>query len=79
MKTADLKFVELCNEVDDWKEAANYWKEKCEAVEKKYTRILDESIAHSQVMTGNQLKLLLSADMDKVHEQFSEGGNLENE
>lgn len=38
MKTADIKFLELCDEIDYWKERAEMW-------EQRYKQERDENIA----------------------------------
>jgi hypothetical protein len=69
MKTAEIKILDLCNEID-------YWKDRCSEAEKdakywkdEYAKHLNESIAASQRGVANALLFALYASDD-------ENGNL---
>lgn len=69
MKTADIKFLDLCEEIDYWKERAEaaeadakYWKDE-------YSKHLSESLASAQKGVANALMFALSVRDD-------ENGNL---
>jgi hypothetical protein len=69
MKTVDVKFLQLCNEIDQWKDEANYWKEKYEELNKEYSQHLNQSLASAQKGVANALMFALSVKED-------ENGNL---
>ena len=69
MKTAEIKFIDLCDEID-------YWKEKCLKAEAEveywrgqYSQYLHESLEGAQKGVASALMLALSARDD-------ENGNL---
>lgn len=63
MKTIDIKFYELCNEIDYWKNQAKYWEAEYNEKNKKYRELIDYSINHSYTMIGKTIeKLLLDSD-----------------
>lgn len=59
MRTANFKFLELCKEIDFWKDRAEYFEELYEEQLKKYHELLDDSIKHSRTMMGNFLTAML--------------------
>ena len=69
MRTANMKFLELCEEIDSWKEEAQYWKEKYEEATKEHHEYLNESLLSAQKGVANALMFCLSAKDD-------ENGNL---
>ena len=42
MKTADLKFLEMCEEIDIWKKEAKYWKDKFDILSERREKDLEE-------------------------------------
>ena len=69
MKTAEIKFLDLCDEIDYWKERAseaeanaNYWKNE-------YSKHLNESIISTKKDVANALMFALAVRDD-------ENGNL---
>jgi hypothetical protein len=70
MKTADIKFIELCNEIDYWEEEAKHWKDKYDKLNKEHFEMIDKNIKHNYTMFGNILKALLSSDEKKLKENF---------
>ena len=69
MRTADIKFLQLCNEIDQWKDEANYWKEKYEELQKEYSEHINQSLVSAQKGVANALMFALSVKDD-------ENGNL---
>lgn len=69
MKTIDIKFSELCEEIDYWKERAKYAEESAEDWKNQYTTLLNESLATAQKGVANALMFALHATDD-------ENGNL---
>ena len=69
MRTADVKFLQLCNEIDQWKEEANYWKEKYEELQKEYSEHINQNLVSAQKGVANALMFALSVKDD-------ENGNL---
>lgn len=69
MKTVDVKFLQLCNEIDQWKDEANYWKDKYEELNKEYSQHLNQSLASAQKGVANAL-------MFALHVKDDENGNL---
>ena len=59
MKTADLKFNQLCEEIDIWKEEARYWKAKYEKLEQESNEKLNSDLGTMKNMTGSILTALL--------------------
>ena len=62
MKTINIKLIELCNEIDSYKEMAEYYKNKYEEYKKKYNDLLSEFIHHSNAMMNNVLDLMLNKE-----------------
>lgn len=63
MKTIDIKFSELCEEIDYWKNRANkYEKLYNEAVDEKID-LVHGQIKHNEAMIGGMLALVLSKDI----------------
>jgi hypothetical protein len=69
MKTVDVKFLQLCNEIDRWKDEANYWKERYEELNKEYSQHLNQNLDSVQKGVANALMFALSVKDD-------ENGNL---
>ncbi len=65
MKTIDIKFFELCDEIDQWKEEVKFWKDKYEKLEKDYKNHLDNSLKSAQKDVANILTFALHATDDK--------------
>lgn len=70
-KTVDLKFSELCEEIDFLKAETKYWKDMYEEINKKYMNLLGSNIKHNEAIMGNILKLCLSMDVKKAKKQFA--------
>jgi hypothetical protein len=60
--TANLKFIELCEEIDMWKNEAMYYKEKYEESTKDYSKLLSSSIADAKNTTGQLLSLMFNSE-----------------
>ena len=63
-KTIDLKISELCNEIDDWKQEAEYWKNKFKKLEKDYCKQSDEDLKSAQKGVANALMFALHVEDD---------------
>ena len=59
--TADLKFLELCYEIDCWKQEAEYYKNLYNESQKDYNELLNRGIADGQKTVGSLLSLMLNA------------------
>lgn len=58
--TADLKFLELCDEIDYWKDVAQKEKEDATHWRNEYNHLLNSQLNHSKEMVGTMLKGLLN-------------------
>lgn len=63
IRTADLKFYELCEEVDMWKDESAYWQEKYENLLKEHNDMVRSSIRHNEGMIAGFLKLIINKDI----------------
>ncbi len=70
MLTADIKFFELCEEIDYWKSEAQKWENQYNEMVAKYNTLINDDIKHSQVMIGNLVKLALVSDEEKIKQVF---------
>lgn len=68
-RTVDYKFAELCDEVDRWKDEAEYWKSK-------YDEEIQRSIQQSNESMEVAKKGVANALMFALHVQDDENGNL---
>jgi hypothetical protein len=69
MKTADIKFLDLCDEIDYWKERAMQAEKDAEYWQQEYSKHLNESLVSAQKGVANALMFALSVRDD-------ENGNL---
>jgi len=69
MKTTELKFYELCDEIDYWKEKAKKAEDDAQYWKDQYSSFLNESLVSTQKGVANALMLALSVSDD-------ENGNL---
>ena len=69
MKTADIKFLDLCEEIDYWKERAEKAEKDAKYWQEEYSKQLDSSLKSAQKGVADALMLALSARDD-------ENGNL---
>lgn len=69
MKTINVKFDELCIEIDYYKEEAKFWKSKYDELNKEYSLHINESLLSAQKGVANALRFVLSVTDD-------ENGNL---
>jgi hypothetical protein len=65
MKTTEIKFIELCDEVDYWKERAEKAEADAEYWKNEYNSFINERLASSQRDVANALMIALSAHNDK--------------
>ena len=68
-RTVDYKFAELCDEVDRWKDEAEYW-------QNKYDEEVQRSIQQSNESMEAAKKGVANALMFALHVQDDENGNL---
>lgn len=60
VKTIDYKFSELCEEIDRWKDEAQYWKEKYEAERNEFMEHINQSLSSAEQGVANTLLFALS-------------------
>ena len=65
MKTVNIKFYDLCDEIDYWKNKANYYKKQFEEERKARSILLNETMLSSQKGIANALMLTLSVEDNK--------------
>ena len=63
--TIDLKFSDLCDEIDYWKIEAKYWKDEYDNLLKEDIKKSNESLEHAQKGVANALMFALSATDDE--------------
>lgn len=68
-RTVDYKFAQLCNEVDRWKDEAEYWKSK-------YDEEIQRSIQQNKESMLIAKKGVANALMFALHAQDNENGDL---
>lgn len=69
MKTADIKFIDLCEEIDYWRERAEKAEKDSKHWQEEYSKQLDSSLKSAQKGVASALMLALSVKDD-------ENGNL---
>lgn len=69
MKTIDIKFSELCDEIDFWKERSEQAEQDAEYWKNQYQTLLNESLINAKKGVANALMFALHATDD-------ENGNL---
>jgi hypothetical protein len=69
MKTFDIKFSELCDEIDYYKFEAERWKAKYEELKNETTKKTSDDLTRAQRDVGNAL-------MFAFHVKDDENGNL---
>lgn len=62
MKTINLKFNELCDEIDYWKDEAEHYRLKYEKLHKEYIGQLDKSTKDSMDMCGKIFSVMLRSE-----------------
>lgn len=65
MKTIDLKVNELCNEIDYYKEMAEFWKTKYDDLNKEYNLHINSSLKITQQGVANALMFALAISDDE--------------
>lgn len=58
--TANLKFLDLCDEIDYWKSVAQKEKEEAEYYKKEYNDLMNGQLKHNKDMVGTMLTGLLN-------------------
>jgi hypothetical protein len=62
MRTIDLKFQEICDEVDRWKAEAEYWKKQYKKLQLEYHENINESIRYNYNVVGIALEAMLDPE-----------------
>lgn len=65
MKTTELKFYELCDEIDYWKERTREAEAQAQYWQDEYSRHLNESLASAKEGVANALMFALSVRDDE--------------
>lgn len=68
-KKGEILILDLCDEIDYWKQKAAYWEAEYNKMRDEYNQHLNESISRTREMTGTLLTMALCAKED-------ENGNL---
>ena len=64
-RTVDYKFAELCDEVDKWKDEAEYWKAKYDEEIQASIKQYNESMEMAKKGVANALMFALSVKDDE--------------
>jgi glucan phosphoethanolaminetransferase (alkaline phosphatase superfamily) len=67
MKTSTIKFYELCEEIDKWREEAEYWKSEAERISKEYHSKINADYDNTMKQTAKILSALINTET-KRHE-----------
>lgn len=59
MRTADIKYINLCDEIDYWKDQAKYWEAECKQAQKEHYKSINHSIDESKKCIGVMLNAVL--------------------
>lgn len=59
MKTLDIKFNEMCEEIDYWKAEALHWKREAKYYQKEYSKSITDGINNNYNMVGLMLKSII--------------------
>ena len=62
VRHADKMFTQLCDEVDNWRAEAEYWKQQYEDLRKEHSKQLDEGLKSAQQGVANALMFALSVE-----------------
>ena len=62
VRTIDMKFGELCDEIDHWKAEAEYWKKECDDMRTESIKRMDESMERAKQGVANALMFALSVE-----------------
>jgi len=65
MKTIEIKFNDLCDEIDYWKDKANCYKKQFEEERKARSMLLNETMMSAKKVVANALMLALSVEDNK--------------
>ena len=61
-RTIDIKLKELCDDVDYWKQKAEYWKQEYDIVRVEHLKSINYSIDNSKKQIGMMLSAVLNPD-----------------
>ena len=70
MKREEILVMDLCHEIDYWKNQARVWKKKYDELNDEHNQMVKESIAHGSAMMGNFMMLALHSDEKTMTEAF---------
>lgn len=62
MKAIDIKFCELCEEIDFWKAKAEFLEHEYKELLKKYNKVIREDIKRNHKMIGEIFKFALNKE-----------------
>lgn len=62
-KTANTKFLELCDEIDYWKEVADKEKQEAQYWKKEYDDLMNGQLKHNKQMVGTILTGMLNGNI----------------
>ena len=65
MKSSDIYFYKLCDEIDYWKDKSKEWEEKYKELNNDYWKLINDTNKSSRIMTGNLLKVFLNSKPTK--------------
>jgi hypothetical protein len=65
MRTVEKTFIQLCNEVDDWREEAEYWKTKYQQEVQERNAEWKERSDETMKGVGNALMFMLAVKDDE--------------
>lgn len=65
LRTIDYKFSDLCEEIDQWKDEAKYWKKMYNEELERSNKAMNESLEMSRQGVANALMLALRVDEDE--------------
>ena len=62
VRTADIKFMDLCDEIDHWKAEAEHWKREYEEMRAENIKRMNESMESAKQGVANALMFALSVE-----------------
>ena len=62
VRTADMKFIELCDEIDYWKAEAEHWKKEYKDMRADNIKRMNESMESAKQGVANALMFALSVE-----------------
>lgn len=62
VRTADMKFIELCDEIDYWRAESEHWKKEYEDMRADNIKRMNESMESAKQGVANALMFALSVE-----------------